>query len=177
MMRDRKMWQNYINSIFQLFLGLLAGIAMMMMVFVINQQEQATFIKSYNTFANLICIFQQISCNMALIFSMTLCLIYKQKADLDNYRGAENRKASNDLYIMSCLITFMISVPWLLLQLEPKYSNMIHYYQASKFEKADFQTFQIINYVKNGFLIATWFVSSVQNKSIIGEMDLDEDSR
>ena len=129
MMKDRKMWQNYINSIFQLFLGLLAGIAMMMMVFVLDQQEQATFIKSYNTFANMICTFQQISCNLALIFSMTLCLIYKQKADLDNYRGAENRKASNDLYIMSCLVTFMIFVPWLLLQIEPKYSNMIHYYK------------------------------------------------
>ena len=110
---------------------------------------------------------------------MTLCLIYKQKADLDNYRGAENRKASNDLYIMSCLVTFMISIPWLLLQIEPKYSNLIHFYQpqSNKFSEADFQAFQIINYVKNGFLIATWFVSSVQNKSIIGEMDLDEDSR
>ena len=46
---------------------------------------------------------------------------------------------------------------------------------ATEISDGDFNMFKIVNYIKNAFLLITWFIASGNNKSAVSEIDLYAD--
>jgi hypothetical protein len=67
----------------------------------------------------------------------------------------------------------LITIAWICLQIEPKYTNQMFYYAPDQVTDSAFGQFKILNYIKNILLLISWFISSSSNGVQMGEVELD----
>lgn len=112
---------------------------------------------------------------MTLIVAITLTLIYKQKADEMMRNLDKKRTEFRQQYHIELVTTCLISVSWVCLQLEPKYTNQLFYLKVEEVSDSDFGKFKILNYIKNLLLLISWFISSSSNGIQLGDIELEPD--
>jgi hypothetical protein len=112
---------------------------------------------------------------VTLIVAITLTLIYKQKADEMMRNLDKKRTEFRQQYHIELVTTCLISVSWVCLQLEPKYTNQLFYLKVEEVSDSDFGKFKILNYIKNLLLLISWFISSSSNGIQLGDIELEPD--
>lgn len=130
---------------------------------------------AYSGFVNSLCGIQLIFTSIILIFAITLTLIYKQKADELMRNLDKNRLEFRQQFHVELITTCLISVSWICLQIEPRYTNQLSYFTADEVTDEAFGQFKILNYIKNLLLLISWFISSSSNGVQLGEVELDPD--
>jgi len=71
------MWVNRTNKLFQLFLGLLAGMSLMHLMVILVKSDPEVFLDVYSKICNTITLVFMIFASFGLILSIALTMIYK----------------------------------------------------------------------------------------------------
>jgi hypothetical protein len=66
-----------------------------------------------------------------------------------------------------------ILVAFVSVHIEPKFVNKFFYYAEGEILESDFQTFKILNYLKNFSILISWFISSTYKKASMKDVDLE----
>ena len=173
MKQQQRIWVNRINKVYNMVLGLLGGMSVMHIIFISAQKDNKTFYTTYSEFGNLICIIYQTFANFTLIFGLALTLIYKNKSD-EKYRNlTPDRFEFKEHLILGIVTEILVFCAWILLNIQPKYTNKFYYYEMSQIEDSDYTVFKILCYLADGFLILSWIIASIYNKAAIEGMNLD----
>ena len=154
-------------------LGLLGGMGVMHIIFIAAQKDNTTFYTTYSDFGNLICIIFQVMSNLTLVFGLALTFIYKNKSDEKMHNLAPNRHEFKEHLVLGIVTQILVFCAWILLHIQPKYTNKFYYLQPSQIQDSDYMVFKILAYLADGFLIVSWIVASIYNKAAIENMSLD----
>lgn len=174
---QQSIWVNRINKVYNMTLGLLGGMGLMHIIFIAAQPDKKSFYKTYSEFGNLICIMTQLLTNFTLIFGLSLTLIYKNISD-DKMRNLDpDRSQFKEQYILGLVTQGLVFLSWILLHIQPKYSNKLYFLNESSFTDADYTSFKIICYMADTFLLVSWLVASIYNKAAIESITLDPEDR
>lgn len=77
---------------------------------------------------------------------------------------------------ISCLLSIcLIFIGWVIMYIEPRYTNRFYWYDEPKITENDFKRFKYLNYIKNAILLITWFISASNGNSAISDIELDPD--
>lgn len=64
---------------------------------------------------------------------------------------------------------------WVILHVEPKYTNMFYFFTPDQVAEADIAVFKILNYVKAALLLLVWLATASCQRSALSTMDVDAD--
>lgn len=88
-----------------------------------------------------------------------------------------NRLEFQKLYNFTLVSTFMVAIAWIILQILPKYTNIIHFLKASAVQDSDLLAFKVLNYCKDAALMITWIIVSFNGKSSASDQDLEPEDQ
>ena len=77
----QKVWVNRVNKLFNMFLGLLAGISILNLIVILSQSDRTAFLQLFSKISTIINIVFMIFTSFCLVLGLSLTLIYKQKSD------------------------------------------------------------------------------------------------
>jgi hypothetical protein len=73
----QKVWVNRTNKLFNMFLGLLAGMSLMHLIVILSQGEKSSFLQLYQRVSTFINTVFMIFTSFCLILGLSLTLIYR----------------------------------------------------------------------------------------------------
>ena len=111
-----------------MFLGVLAGMSVMHLIVLLNQQNKASFLELYSKISTVINIIFMIFASFAEILGLTLTFIYKEKSDEKMRNMDIFRLEFRQHYIVSLVITIIIGICLILIYIMPRFSNMMYYW-------------------------------------------------
>ena len=76
-------------------------------------------------------------------------------------------------YVLGCVTQTLVFLAWILLHIQPKYTNKLYWYSKDNLVPSDYSAFKILCYVADVFLIMAWLVASIYNKAGIQNVYLD----
>jgi hypothetical protein len=128
----QKLWVNRIHKLFQLFLGLLAGMSLMHLLILNSAMaDKLSFLQLYSKVTLSINIVFMIFTTFALVFGLSMSLIYKQKSDEKMRNMDPYRLEFRQHYVVSLLISILIAFCLVLLYILPHFTNKLYYWDPA----------------------------------------------
>jgi hypothetical protein len=128
-MKDaQRIWVNRVNKLFQLFLGLLAGMSLMHMISILSQGDKSTFLQLYSKISNIVAIVFMIFASFGLIMSLALTMIFRQKSEEKMRNMDMFRMEFRQYYIVSLVVTILMSICMVLIYIMPYFTNKLYYW-------------------------------------------------
>mmetsp|Transcript_11774 Transcript_11774/g.19867 ORF Transcript_11774/g.19867 Transcript_11774/m.19867 type:complete len:185 (+) Transcript_11774:414-968(+) len=173
MRQMQRVWVNRISNFYQMLMGILTGMSLMHLVLLLFLGDKEQFVASYQPFSNIIVCVTSIIANFIMVFGTAQLIIFKQKADekmrnMDKYRREFRQQFDNALVQL-----FFVLIAWIILNIEPKFTNMFYFYSADEISEGDISLFKVLNYAKTLVLTVAWIITSCCNRSAVNSMDLD----
>jgi hypothetical protein len=170
----QRVWVNRIHKLFYMFLGLLAGMSLMHLVVIMNgSEDKLSFLNVYAPISRDINIVFMIFTSFSLILGFCLSLIYKNKSDEKMRNMDPFRMEFRQHYVLSMVITVLISFSLGLLYIIPHFVNKFYYYNPDNITESDVSTCKGLFGAVNVLLLISWLLASAFNKASISDMDMD----
>ena len=85
----------------------------------------------------------------------------------------KNRLEYRQQYQLSLVTTFLVTLAWVAVNMQPKYTNTFYYVPADQVDDASYSTFKNLAYASDILFFISWVVASVNNSSSSNIMDLE----
>eukprot|EP00347_Sterkiella_histriomuscorum_P023584 403334088 len=169
----QKVWVNRVNKLFNMFLGLLAGMSAMHLIVILSQNDRGSFLQLYSKISTIVNIVFMVFTSFCLILGLSLTLIYKQKSDEKMRNMDEFRLEFRQHYIVSAVMTAIVAFCLLLLYILPTFTNKIYYWNPVNVSDSDILKCKGLFAAVNVFFIIAWLMASAFNKASISDLDMD----
>lgn len=128
MKEAQRLWVSRINKLFNLFLGLLAGMSLMHLIIILSQPDKLSFLQLYSKACHIIAVIFIALSSFALVLGVTLSLMYKQKTDEKMTNMNVFAMEFRQHYIMCLVSSILLAICTAISYVLPHFTNKFFYW-------------------------------------------------